>query len=315
MKTSLAIISLSFALLSSTAANAADPTATDGSPLRVENGVLVKTGSPVAALSHNIAPEKKASEKREDFQVNPPVPEPAAKTPAAASDDMPPEDEFSPEDENIMMKPVIDKKRAAVINKNASPFKKSVYSGVNETIKRPDPKPEVSSKPLGKDDSISDDIKNLDAIKRTKDKATNAEDGVGYSGMPIPRFVSLKSGEANARTGPGDTYPIRWVYQRKNLPVEVTAEFKLWRRIKDFDGEQSWVHQALVTSRRNAILLHDASAQSDYDDGHNVARFKRGVQVRLVQCKQDACKVEYGDIQGWLKKKDLWGVYTAEVFD
>lgn len=314
MGRNLITLLLSFTALS--VAVSGDLLAADATTMRVENGVTIKSGTPPMA-HQSLAPEKRASEKKESFPVQTEKPKQEKSDTVSVPDDLPPDEDF--EDEKIMMNPVYEKDKKATATKKEpvaekeGPFKKSVYSGVSETVKKPDPKPEVSSKPLP--DSISDDIKSLEKIKKAKTRATNAEDGIGESGLKIPRFVSLKSGEANARTGPGDTYPIRWVYQRKNLPLEVTAEFKLWRRIKDFDGEQSWVHQALLSSRRYAILLHDASGKSEYDGSAKVARFKKGVQVKLIECKQDECQVEYGNFQSWLKKKDLWGVYNWEVFD
>lgn len=137
----------------------------------------------------------------------------------------------------------------------------------------------------------------------------------GDSGLPIPRFVSLKSGEVNGRSGPGETYPIKWVYQRKNLPVEITAEFKLWRRIRDIDGDQTWVHQAMLRGERFAVFIHDSDAYNNEDNSTIRAKFRKNVQVKLVECKSDQCEVEYGNVRGWTKKSNLWGVYDDEKFD
>ncbi len=137
----------------------------------------------------------------------------------------------------------------------------------------------------------------------------------GESGLNLPRFVSLKSGEVNGRAGPGETYPIKWVYQRKNLPVEVTAEFKQWRRIRDIDGDQTWVHQALLRGERYAILEKDGEATRDKSGNTKVAQFKRNVQVKLTECSKMQCLVEYGSIRGWTAKSNLFGVYNDETFD
>ncbi|MDP7625068.1 MAG: SH3 domain-containing protein, partial [Rhodospirillales bacterium] len=69
------------------------------------------------------------------------------------------------------------------------------------------------------------------------------------TGKPLPRFVSLRADEVNLRTGPGVRYPVDWVYQRKNLPVEVIAEFGTWRKVRDVQGSQGWIHQSLLSSR------------------------------------------------------------------
>jgi len=251
-----------------------------------------------------------------------------SQTPAAKADTKP-DTTPKPEPKIIRMQPIISSGSAATSHPNSAkikkpadthpvaqssdgPFRKSQDAGVKETIKKPEPKPEVKAKtlipvsvfPVQKSDNITTEINKIDQMKPSE------------SGLPIPRFVSLKSGEINARTGPGETYPIRWLYQRKNLPVEVTAEFKLWRRIKDFDGEQSWVHEAMLSSRRYAIISHDTNAYADKDGGGSAAaRFKRGVQVKVDSCRKDYCQVDYGQVEGWVQKKDLWGVYDKETFN
>src|SRR5690606_22976961 len=69
---------------------------------------------------------------------------------------------------------------------------------------------------------------------------------VGTSGLPVPRFVSLGAQEVNMRSGPGTRYPIKWVYTRKGLPMRVEAEFDIWRKVRDRDGEVGWVHGSLL---------------------------------------------------------------------
>lgn len=270
--------------------------------IKVENGVTVKTGVPDPAPSANIAkPTDGTAEKKAE-------PEQLFMKPIVENRSKP----AKPKPEETTK--FVEKKEEPIAAKE-SPFKKSQDANSKETVKKPEPTPQVQSKPL-EDNDITKDIKNLDSIKDRATKELTVESGIGESGLPIPRFVSLKSGEANARTGPGDTYPIRWVYQRKNLPVEITAEFKLWRRIKDFDGEQSWAHQALLSSNRYAILNREAVAFGNNDgSGSEVARFKRGVQVKVTECREAYCEVEYGRIDGWVKKKDLWGIYPEEKFD
>ena len=75
------------------------------------------------------------------------------------------------------------------------------------------------------------------------------------SGLPVPRFVTLKGDEVNVRAGPGRRYPINWVFLRQEMPVEVVAEFDTWRKIRDFEGTEGWVHQSLLSGRRGALVL------------------------------------------------------------
>lgn len=132
---------------------------------------------------------------------------------------------------------------------------------------------------------------------------------------PVPRFVSLRANVVNLRTGPGDRYPVEWVYRRKGLPVEILAQHDQWRQVRDWQGTEGWVHQRLVANLRNVIvkgaqrvLRADADAQSP-----PVAKLDPGVIAHLLECRGAWCRVEAEDIKGWLKRSEIWGVYPDEV--
>ena len=76
------------------------------------------------------------------------------------------------------------------------------------------------------------------------------------SGYEVPRFLSLKSDTANMRVGPGNEYPIAWVYKRKGLPLKVIAEYEVWRKVIDHDGTTGWMHTKLLTGRRTALITN-----------------------------------------------------------
>lgn len=136
------------------------------------------------------------------------------------------------------------------------------------------------------------------------------------SGLPLPRFVSLRSAEVNLRTGPGPTYPIEWVYLRRNMPVEVIAEFDNWRKIRDWQGTVGWVHQNLLSGERY-VRITDAERMllSRAGDGTPVARLMPGVIARILHCGLEWCELETGGHRGWLPRQDFWGLYPHETFD
>ncbi len=138
------------------------------------------------------------------------------------------------------------------------------------------------------------------------------------SGLPVPRFVSLKSGKVHARTGPALRYPVRWVYQRPGLPVEVIQEFDVWRKIRDRDGAEGWVNQILIDGRRTAIIEGEelvAARRQDSEKSKIAARFEPGVIVQLRQCLPEQCEVSAGGYRGWVPRKFLWGLYRGELLD
>lgn len=135
------------------------------------------------------------------------------------------------------------------------------------------------------------------------------------TGLAVPRFVSLRSDKIHVRSGPGMRYPIRWVYQRANLPVEIVQEFDTWRKIRDNEGQEGWVHQSLVSGRRHVMVsgtdIVFARAKPDIDTAP-VFRMEPGVVAELEDCNKSWCHVAAGGFDGWVEKKSIWGIYPSE---
>ncbi len=141
----------------------------------------------------------------------------------------------------------------------------------------------------------------------------------GSSGLPLPRFVSLRAEEVNMRTGPGVQYPVEWVYTRKDLPVEIIAEFETWRKVRDWEGTQGWVHQSMLSGKRTVLITGDVRSLRAEDDAKSQtkAKIEPGVIGRLIDCPKGNgwCRIEAAGLEGWLRHVDFWGAYKNEVFD
>lgn len=138
------------------------------------------------------------------------------------------------------------------------------------------------------------------------------------SGLPVPRFVSLKSEETNVRTGPGTRYPIAWVYRRAAMPVEVIEEYDLWRKIRDVEGTTGWVHKTMLDGHRYATIKakEPQVVRNDPEkDAKAILKAEPMVSARLVECQMDWCRILLSGRKGWIEKKYLWGVYDKEVFE
>ncbi|AZL16221.1 SH3 domain-containing protein [Rickettsiales endosymbiont of Stachyamoeba lipophora] len=135
--------------------------------------------------------------------------------------------------------------------------------------------------------------------------------------LPVPRFASIKSGHVNVRTGPNVRYPIKWVFIEKNEPIEVIAEFEQWRKIKDIEAQEGWVHESMLTGKRFAIIT-SSNTQIIYKNpditSYKIVKIESKVRVRLDKCKLDWCRINVNDYQGWIKKDFLWGVYKNEEY-
>jgi SH3-like domain-containing protein len=155
--------------------------------------------------------------------------------------------------------------------------------------------------------------------------AAFAEEGGGQrnagtvTGLPLPRFVSLKSDEVNARVGPGGDYQIAWVFRRAGLPVEVMAEFENWRQVRDSEGGTGWVAAGLVSARRTAVVApwvknHTLFQLTSSRGGSTaVANIEPGAIVDIMRCDGEDCEVYAGRQKGWVPQKNLWGVYPREA--
>lgn len=142
------------------------------------------------------------------------------------------------------------------------------------------------------------------------------------TGLPVPRFVSLKSGRANVRRGPGTDFPIDWVYRKSGVPLEVIAESSNWRRIRDHEGDGGWIWHTMLAGERSAIVAGTAAggepaALLSLPDvtSEIVAYAEKGLVARVDTCKAGWCHIEVRGYDGWLPQTLLWGVYSGEEFE
>jgi SH3-like domain-containing protein len=133
--------------------------------------------------------------------------------------------------------------------------------------------------------------------------------------LPIPRFVSMKAKQGNVRRGPGLTYRIDWVFHHNSTPLLVTAEFGHWRRVQDKDGQGGWMHYALLSGVRTAIINAPNMALRRKPNHHAtpVAYAEEGAIVSLDECILHWCSVSARGKGGWAMKSDLWGVFDDEL--
>jgi SH3-like domain-containing protein len=138
------------------------------------------------------------------------------------------------------------------------------------------------------------------------------------TGLPIPRFASLKSDRVNLREGPNKEHQTKWVYQKAGLPVEITAEFEIWRRIRDSEGEEGWVLHNLLSGRRTALVApwgKDKSVplfkKADLASAL-VAQLMPNVLSNVKYCDGQWCRIFGDGFDGFVQQNQLWGVYPGE---
>ena len=143
---------------------------------------------------------------------------------------------------------------------------------------------------------------------------------LGPSGLPLPRFVSLKSGRVNSRIGPGTNYSVDWMYTKAGLPMEIVQEYDTWRKVRDAEGSEGWINQSLLSGKRTAIvapwqrgkggqikLMDDPQKDADV-----VALVEPGVIGTIRSCNGDWCEMTLGGHTGWISQSLVWGAYPGE---
>ena len=144
----------------------------------------------------------------------------------------------------------------------------------------------------------------------------------GQSGLPLPRFVSLKADEVNVRRGPGWDHAVAWVFRRIGLPVEVIAEYDVWRQVRDSEGATGWVLGSLLSGRRT-VLIAPWKTDRRTIDLYEVAERTNAVRAKLApgvlgdveHCDGKWCRIDAGGLSGFISQDLVWGVYPGEAIN
>ncbi len=144
-----------------------------------------------------------------------------------------------------------------------------------------------------------------------------AAQGVKRTGTDPIRFASLRADEVNVRAGPGVRYPVKWVFVRKQLPVAVTAEFESWRKIRDSEDAEGWVHRAMLSAKRSIVVVEKAKTlrRRASDTAPAVAQLAPGIVAKIESCNGQWCEVEVGAYSGWVRQAGFWGLRAKEVIE
>ena len=147
---------------------------------------------------------------------------------------------------------------------------------------------------------------------------------IGKTGLPLPRFVSIKSQRVNMRVGPGKQYKVDWLYQKKGLPLEIIQEYDNWRKVRDPDGNEGWILHSLLSGARTAVVAPWKAGErsetvnlyaSSKTGAAVVAYMEPGVIAQIRSCDSETCKIQIEDIEGYISKNTLWGVYPDEKIE
>ena len=134
--------------------------------------------------------------------------------------------------------------------------------------------------------------------------------------LDLPRYVTLKSNNVNLRIGSSINFPILLTYNAKNLPVEIHDEYDVWRKIRDIDGNEGWIHKSLLKGERYGIVVqnnnHTAAKIFSSPKGNVIGEIGELNIIKINTCLDYWCKIQYKKFSGWVNKKNIWGVYKNE---
>jgi SH3-like domain-containing protein len=180
----------------------------------------------------------------------------------------------------------------------------------------------ASARPIWAQESQADEAAaRTDEALQDQDPAAAAKPVVrdptkgAVTNLPIPRYVSLKGREGNARRGPSLTHRIDWVFKASGMPLKITAEHEHWRRVEDQEGMGGWVHYSLLSGVRTVLVVQDLAEFHDSPEAGAAVSFKaeRNVIGKLLECNRDWCRVSTDGDKGWILKTALWGVDPEEI--
>ncbi len=158
---------------------------------------------------------------------------------------------------------------------------------------------------------------------------SKAQNIANPSGLKLPRFASTHSSPINVRVGPGKKYDVAWIFVKSNIPVEIIREFDVWRKIRDFEGEEGWVHQSLLSGKRlGRVNISEGEQVALYAKPDKGAKIRAHIGAKypleLKKCNSVWCevKIKYKNpdnkeisIDGYISQDVVWGVYEGEIFD
>lgn len=141
----------------------------------------------------------------------------------------------------------------------------------------------------------------------------------GPSGLPLPRFASMKSHPVNIRVGPSRDHDIAWTFTKPGVPVEITQEFDVWYRVRDSEGQEGWVQKSFLSGKRTALVAPWENAgqvplRASADSGRVVANVQPNVLVEVVRCDGTWCRISVDRYSGFVEQSRLWGVYPREKY-
>jgi SH3-like domain-containing protein len=141
--------------------------------------------------------------------------------------------------------------------------------------------------------------------------------GFAAAAADAPHYASIRRDKAYMREGPSYAHKILWVFQHKDYPLRIVASYDAWRRVKDVTGAVGWMHHTQLSDKRTVLFIGFTRSplRNDGDPTARIVAYAQpGVVAHLKACKPQFCEVDADGTDGWVDKRNIWGVDVGEVF-
>jgi len=131
------------------------------------------------------------------------------------------------------------------------------------------------------------------------------------------KYLSIRTSVANLRIGPSSSHPIAFVYEKKNMPVEVIDEFEVWRKVKDYQGDIGWIHLSQLSRKRTLLTMKDGIVLFKNATIYSKPIIKIGnlEAASIKKCIPNWCLVEIQQYKGWIQTDHVWGLENKEIIN
>ena len=123
------------------------------------------------------------------------------------------------------------------------------------------------------------------------------------------KFLSLKNDKVNVRYGPSLNFPIKFIYNKKFLPIKIIDSKENFRRIIDHKKNSGWVHISQLRKANSIIVLEDKIVfKKNSKFSKPLVKLEKGRLIQVKKCISNWCKIKTENYLGWLQNNDVWGL-------
>ena len=121
-------------------------------------------------------------------------------------------------------------------------------------------------------------------------------------------FLMLKNNKVNVRYGPGFDYPIKYIYKKVKLPLQIIDIKENFRKIIDHKKNNGWIHVSQLRKSKSLIAISNKILfKKPTKYSKPLARIEKGRLLIVKKCQKNWCNIQTEKFSGWIEKNNIWG--------